>query len=56
MDENVDFKELYLEMMRASEEAIRVLIKALQACEEKYLSMQEISHQSSKVIHICDNC
>ena len=32
-----DYKELYLKMVRASEEAIRILIKAQQECEELYL-------------------
>ncbi|MBE6984601.1 MAG: hypothetical protein E7434_03095 [Ruminococcaceae bacterium] len=37
MEDNVDYKELYLKMMRASEEAIRLLIQAQQDCEELYL-------------------
>ena len=37
----MDYKELYLKMMRASEEAIRVLIKAQQECEELYLAAEE---------------
>ena len=32
-----DYKELYLEMMRASERAIRELIRVQQLCEEKIL-------------------
>ena len=36
-----DYKEMYLKMMRASEEALRILIKAQQECEELYLSAQE---------------
>ena len=32
-----DYKELYLKMMRASENAIRILINAQQECEEIYL-------------------
>ena len=38
---NVDYKEPYLKMMRASEEAINVLIRAQQECEELYLAMEE---------------
>ena len=32
---------MYLKMMRASEEAIRILIQAQQECEEMYVSAQE---------------
>ncbi len=39
-----DYKELYLKMVRASEEAIRILIKAQQDCEELYL--QDTDDQS----------
>ncbi len=34
---HVDYKEMYFKMMRASEEAINVLIRAQQECEELYL-------------------
>ena len=37
----MDYKEMYLKMMRASEEAIRILIQAQQECEELYVSAQE---------------
>lgn len=33
-----DYKELYLKMMRASEQAIRILIEAQRECEERYLA------------------
>lgn len=33
-----DYKELYLSMVRASEQAIRILIRAQQECEERVLS------------------
>ena len=36
-----DYREMYLKMVRASEEAIRILIKAQQECEELYLSAGE---------------
>ena len=36
-----DYKEMYLKMMRASEEAIRILIQAQQECEEMYLAAEE---------------
>ncbi len=38
---NVDYKEMYLKMVRASEDAIRTLIKAQQECEEMYLDAAE---------------
>ena len=37
----MDYKEMYLKMMRASEEAIRILIQAQQQCEEMYVSARE---------------
>ena len=36
-----DYKEMYLKMMRASEEAIRILVQAQQECEEMYLQAEE---------------
>lgn len=36
-----NYKELYLEMMRASERAIRILIEAQQRCEEQLLADTE---------------
>ena len=36
-----DYKEMYLTMMRATEQAIRILIEAQQTCEELYLSAEE---------------
>ena len=33
-----DYKEMYLKMVRASEQAIRILVKAQQECEELYIS------------------
>ena len=37
-----DYKEMYLKMVRASEQAIRILVKAQQECEELYISEPEI--------------
>jgi len=37
-----DYKELYLEMMRASERAIRVLIEAQQRCEEQIIAEADV--------------
>lgn len=36
-----DYQELYLKMMRATEQAIRILIQAQQECEELYLCASE---------------
>ena len=33
----MDYKEMYLKMMRASEEAIRIIIEAQHECEEMYV-------------------
>ena len=32
-----DYKEMYLHLMRETEEAIRILVKAQQDCEELYV-------------------
>ena len=37
-----DYKEMYLKMVRASEQAINILIKAQQECEEMYISEPEL--------------
>lgn len=37
----MDYKEMYLKMMRASEEAICILIQVQQECEEMYVSGEE---------------
>lgn len=36
-----DYKEMYFKMLRASEEAIRLLIRAQRECEELYISSPE---------------
>ena len=36
-----DYKKMYLTLFKASEEAISLLIKAQQECEELYLSVPE---------------
>ena len=35
-----DYQEMYLELMRAAEQAIRILIEAQQRCEELYLNSE----------------
>ncbi|MDD6023104.1 MAG: hypothetical protein PUC06_02540 [Oscillospiraceae bacterium] len=47
-DENVDYKELYLKMVRATEDAMNLLIKAQQECEELYLQQTEPTVDFSK--------
>lgn len=37
MSEYHDYKEMYLTMVRETEKAIQILIKAQQKCEELYL-------------------
>ena len=37
----MDYKEMYLKMMRASEAAIRILVKAQQECEEMYIEQSD---------------
>lgn len=36
-----DYKEMYLTMLRASEQAVGILIAAQQECEELYMSSPE---------------
>ena len=36
-----DYKEMYLHLMRETEKAIRILIRAQQGCEEMYLNAPE---------------
>ena len=40
-----NYKELYLEMVRASERAIRELIRVQQACEDAILSDEKDSEE-----------
>lgn len=37
-----DYKEMYFVMMRASEKAMRILIDAQRACEEKIISKSDL--------------
>ena len=36
-----DYKEMYFKMVKATEDAMRILIKAQQDCEEMYVSSKE---------------
>lgn len=38
----MDYKEMYLELFRATEKAINILIDAQQKCEEKYISENDV--------------
>ncbi len=40
-DEMPDYKELYLQLMRATEKSIRILVEAQQSCEEQILQEEE---------------
>ena len=44
-----DYKEMYLKMFRASEQAIKLLISAQRECEELYISSQEPELQVVKL-------
>ncbi len=37
----VDYKEMYLKMVRATEETMNILIRAQRECEEIYLDEEE---------------
>lgn len=37
----MDYKEMYLKMVRASEQAIRILVEAQRECEELYISQPD---------------
>ncbi len=41
LDRQVDYKEMYFRMMRATTKAINVLIAAQQACEEDYVAASD---------------
>ena len=41
MDENADYKEMYLKLFRVPEEAVNIPIAAQRECEELYLSPPE---------------
>ena len=39
--EMIDYEEMYYKMVRASEQAINILIQAQRECEELYLNARE---------------
>lgn len=42
-----DYKEMYLKMVRATEQAMNILIKAQQECEEMFLCAEEERDEST---------
>ena len=50
MRNNIDYKELYLKMLRANEAAMRILMAAQQECEELYLSMSEEENRTRIIL------
>ena len=42
-----DYKEMYLTLFRATEQAINTLIEAQQKCEEMYLDAQEEAQEEA---------
>ena len=50
----MDYKEIYLKMMRASEEAVKTIIQAQRECEEMYINLCETEVQNTdKTTEIC---
>lgn len=47
-----DYKEMYLTMMRASEQAIQILIEAQQKCEEMYLAAGDEIPEKEEAVKI----
>ena len=45
MDKEPDYKEMYLKMVRASEDAINILIEAQRECEEMYIKAGDDSER-----------
>lgn len=41
MEQNVDYKEMYLKMARAAGKAIDLLIRTQQECEEMYIEAED---------------
>ena len=41
MKNEPDYKEMYFKMVRASEDAINILIEAQRECEEMYISKEK---------------
>lgn len=50
-DRGIDYKEMYLRMVRATEKALDILIQAQQECEEQYIR----SGEKGKVIELSEH-
>lgn len=42
-EEMLDYREMYLTMLRASEQAIKILTEAQQQCEEMYVDDSQVT-------------
>ncbi len=51
-----DYKELYLKLFRAAEEAVNLLIAAQRECEELYLSSPEPELKALQPGNNSENC
>ena len=49
-----DYKELYLKLFRASEDAINILIEAQRVCEAMYLEQYELEEAKEESVTIND--
>lgn len=47
-DERINYKEMYLKLMRAAESALTILIKAQQECEEMYVTARDEPENGKK--------
>lgn len=43
-----DYKELYLQLMRATEKSIRILVEAQQSCEEQIFQEADQGQEESR--------
>ena len=46
----IDYKKLYLKMVNASEDAVRILIAAQRECEELIISDEEIPPEQNMIL------
>ena len=47
-DRNVDYKEMYLTLLRVTEKAMELLITAQRECEELYI--EAVEHQPKSIV------
>lgn len=55
-----DFEEMYYTLMRASEEALRIMIEAQKECEEMYIAQEESEYKKGgqkaafkRILQVC---